>query len=110
MGRNGLLCPCREFEKAEEDNEDNVFHLSFSLLIHQLRRKDSKNATSKESFFAKKIVFFEWMRIYDEHTDTYRCFQENSHEYIYAHMYAGVFFQNIAVSSVSVFLSSPSWP
>ena len=41
------------------------------------------------------------------HTDV---FQENSHEYIYAHMYAGVFFQNITVSSVSVFPSSPSWP
>ena len=52
------------------------------------------------------------MRICDEHTDTdtYRCFQENSHAYIYAHMYAGVFFQNIAVSSVSVFPSSPSCP
>ena len=61
-----------------------------------------------ETTFFKAV--FGRMHIYDEHTDTYRCFQENSHAYVYAHMYAGVFFQNIAVSSVSVFPSPPSWP
>ena len=85
------------------------FTLSFSLLIHQLRRKDSKNATSKEIFFAKKIVFLSgcvFMMSIQIHTDVFRKILLRT----YAHIYAGVFFQNITVSSVSVFLSSPSWP